>query len=85
MSLAAVSGPQPGRLSVVSSLGAANDLTVTNTASSPYTLKVMTVAAAILFPVVLVYPAWTYYVFRSRVGASGPSADADAGLAPRGP
>jgi Cytochrome bd terminal oxidase subunit II len=31
------------------------------------------------------YQAWTYYVFRSRVGASGPSADADAGLAPRGP
>jgi cytochrome d ubiquinol oxidase subunit II len=70
---------------MVSSLGAASDLTVTNTASSPYTLKVMTVAAAVLFPVVLVYQAWTYYVFRSRVGASGPSTDADAGLAPRGP
>jgi cytochrome d ubiquinol oxidase subunit II len=52
---------------MVSSLGAANDLTVTNTASSPYTLKVMTVAAALLFPVVLAYQAWTYYVFRSRV------------------
>jgi cytochrome d ubiquinol oxidase subunit II len=70
---------------MVSSLGAANDLTVTNTSSAPYTLKVMTVAAVILFPVVLVYQAWTYNVFRSRVGASGPSADADAGLAPRGP
>jgi cytochrome bd ubiquinol oxidase subunit II len=52
---------------MVSSLGSASDLTVTNTASSPYTLKVMTVAAAVLFPVVLVYQAWTYYVFRSRV------------------
>jgi cytochrome d ubiquinol oxidase subunit II len=52
---------------MVSSLGAASDLTVTNTASSPYTLKVMTVAAAVLFPVVLVYQAWTYHVFRSRV------------------
>ena len=52
---------------MVSTLGSANDLTVTNTASSPYTLKVMTVAAALLFPVVLAYQAWTYYVFRSRV------------------
>ena len=52
---------------MVSSLGAASDLTVTNTASSPYTLKVMTVAAAVLFPVVLVYQAWTYHVFRNRV------------------
>jgi cytochrome d ubiquinol oxidase subunit II len=52
---------------MVSSLGSASDLTVSNTASSPYTLKVMTVAAAVLFPVVLAYQAWTYYVFRSRV------------------
>jgi cytochrome bd ubiquinol oxidase subunit II len=52
---------------MVSTLGSANDLTVTNTSSAPYTLKVMTVAAALLFPVVLAYQAWTYYVFRSRV------------------
>jgi cytochrome d ubiquinol oxidase subunit II len=52
---------------MVSTLGSANDLTVTNTSSSPYTLKVMTVAAVVLFPVVLAYQAWTYHVFRSRV------------------
>ena len=52
---------------MVSTLGSANDLTVTNTASAPYTLRVMTVVAAILFPVVLAYQAWTYHVFRSRV------------------
>jgi cytochrome bd ubiquinol oxidase subunit II len=52
---------------MVSSLGSASDLTVTNTASAPYSLKVMTVAAAILFPVVLAYQGWTYHVFRSRV------------------
>jgi cytochrome bd ubiquinol oxidase subunit II len=52
---------------MVSSLGAASDLTVTNTASSPYALKVMTVAAAVLFPIVLAYQGWTYHVFRSRV------------------
>jgi cytochrome d ubiquinol oxidase subunit II len=52
---------------MVSSLGQASDLTVTNTASSPYTLRVMTVAAAVLFPLVLAYQAWTYRVFRNRV------------------
>ena len=51
----------------VSTLGSANDLTVTNTSSASYSLKVMTVAAAILFPVVLAYQAWTYRVFRGRV------------------
>jgi len=53
---------------MVSTLGSSTDLTVTNTASSSYSLKVMTVAAAVLFPVVLVYQGWTYYVFRRRVG-----------------
>jgi cytochrome d ubiquinol oxidase subunit II len=61
---------------MVSTLGAANDLTVTNTASSPYSLKVMTVTAAILFPVVLAYQGWTYYVFRRRVGAAEAAAPA---------
>jgi cytochrome d ubiquinol oxidase subunit II len=61
---------------MVSTLGSATDLTTTNTASAPYALKVMTVAAAVLFPVVLAYQAWTYYVFRRRVG--GPDATADA-------
>jgi cytochrome bd ubiquinol oxidase subunit II len=53
---------------MVSTLGSGNDLTITNTSSSPYTLKVMTVTAAILFPVVLAYQGWTYWVFRRRVG-----------------
>jgi cytochrome d ubiquinol oxidase subunit II len=61
---------------MVSTLGSANDLTVTNTASSPYSLKVMTVTAVILFPVVLAYQAWTYYVFRRRVGAAETAAPA---------
>ena len=52
---------------MVSTLGPSADLTVTNTASSPYALKVMTVAAVVLFPVVLAYQAWTYYTFRRRI------------------
>ena len=38
-----------------------------NAASGTYALKVMTVVAAVLFPVVLLYQGWTYYVFRERV------------------
>jgi cytochrome d ubiquinol oxidase subunit II len=59
---------------MVSTLGSASDLTVTNTASSSYTLRVMTVVAVIFFPVVLAYQGWTYYVFRRRIGRSDVSA-----------
>lgn len=37
-------------------------------ASSAYTLKVMTWVAVIFTPIVLVYQAWTYWVFRKRIG-----------------
>ncbi|WP_171164811.1 cytochrome d ubiquinol oxidase subunit II [Streptomyces sp. I05A-00742] len=43
-------------------------LTVTNAASSPYTLKIMTWVAGFMTPVVLAYQAWTYWVFRKRIG-----------------
>jgi hypothetical protein len=52
---------------MVSSTNPAFDLTVRNTASPPYSLKVMTVVALVLLPVVLAYQSWTYYVFRKRV------------------
>jgi len=52
---------------MVSSTSRAYDLTVYNTASPPYTLKVMTVVALVLLPFVLAYQAWTYYVFRKRI------------------
>ena len=32
-----------------------------------YTLKVMTWVAVIFTPIVLVYQAWTYWVFRKRI------------------
>jgi cytochrome d ubiquinol oxidase subunit II len=43
-------------------------LTVTNASASPYSLGVMTVVAAIFLPLVLAYQAWTYYIFRKRIG-----------------
>ncbi len=46
---------------------AAWSLTVHNASSSPYTLKVMTVVAVVMTPIVLAYQAWTYWVFRARV------------------
>jgi cytochrome bd ubiquinol oxidase subunit II len=52
---------------MISTTNAAYSLTVKNTASPSYTLKVMTVVAAIVFPVVVVYQAWSYHVFRQRL------------------
>ncbi|AUG78692.1 cytochrome C oxidase assembly protein [Kitasatospora sp. MMS16-BH015] len=43
-------------------------LTAANAASSPYTLKLMTIVAAVFTPIVLLYQGWTYWVFRRRIG-----------------
>ena len=43
------------------------DLTLAEAASSPLTLKIMTWAAVIFTPVMLVYTAWNYWIFRKRV------------------
>jgi cytochrome d ubiquinol oxidase subunit II len=56
---------------LISSLSPDWSLTITNAASGQYTLKVMTIVAAIFLPIVLAYQGWTYWVFRKRV-ASGP-------------
>jgi cytochrome d ubiquinol oxidase subunit II len=53
---------------MVSSLGAANDLTIWNASSAHYTLTVMTIVALIFAPLVLAYQGWTYWVFRKRIG-----------------
>ena len=50
------------------SLDPAWSLTIYNASSSPYTLKVMSIVALIFVPVVVAYQAWTYWVFRHRVG-----------------
>jgi cytochrome bd ubiquinol oxidase subunit II len=54
---------------MVSSTNTAYNLTVNNAASGSYALKVMTVAAAIFFPLVLIYQGWSFHVFRARVKA----------------
>ena len=52
---------------MISSTNSAYNLTITNTASPSYSLKIMTIVAVLLLPVVLAYTAWNYYVFRRRL------------------
>ncbi|MEY4479890.1 MAG: cytochrome c oxidase assembly protein [Bacillota bacterium] len=54
---------------MISSLNPEWSLTIYNASSSPYTLKVMTVVALTMVPIVLGYTIWTYWVFRKRVTA----------------
>jgi cytochrome d ubiquinol oxidase subunit II len=49
-----------------------NSLTVENAASAHYTLAVMSVIALITAPLVLLYQAWSYHVFRGRIGVEEP-------------
>jgi cytochrome d ubiquinol oxidase subunit II len=83
---------------MVSSTSAADNLTVHNTASGAYSLKVMTVVVIIFLPFVLAYQTWTYYVFRRRVSRrefvspagrhaapSVPTANPDGAAPPAGP
>jgi cytochrome d ubiquinol oxidase subunit II len=55
---------------MVSSTDPANSLTIANASSTPYTLTIMTWAAIIFLPLVLVYQGWTYWIFRKRVSRS---------------
>ncbi|HEU4945607.1 MAG TPA: cytochrome d ubiquinol oxidase subunit II [Kribbella sp.] len=50
-----------------STLDPAWSLTTANAASTPYTLKILTVVGAIFTPLVLLYQGWTYWVFRRRI------------------
>jgi cytochrome d ubiquinol oxidase subunit II len=42
-------------------------LTIYNASSSQYTLKIMTIVAAIFTPIVLLYQIWNFWVFKKRV------------------
>ena len=52
---------------MISTLDVKNSLTIYTASSSPYTLKVMTIVALTLVPVVLAYQGWTYWIFRKRL------------------
>jgi cytochrome d ubiquinol oxidase subunit II len=57
-------------------------LTVDNASSTAYTLKIMTWVAVIMTPVVLCYQAWSYWIFRKRIGTRHIPAVAVPGTAP---
>jgi cytochrome d ubiquinol oxidase subunit II len=61
---------------MVSSTSAAFNLSVNNSASGHYALVVMTIVTVLCLPLVLAYQGWSFYVFRARVRAPAPSADA---------
>ena len=56
---------------MVSSIDSAYNMSLNMASSTNYTLTVMTVVAGLLVPVVLLYQAWTYWVFRHRLSAEG--------------
>jgi cytochrome d ubiquinol oxidase subunit II len=60
---------------MVSSPDFSSSLTVANASSAHYTLVLMTVVAALVTPVVLLYQGWSYRVFWHRLGDE-PVADA---------
>jgi cytochrome d ubiquinol oxidase subunit II len=53
---------------LVSAPNLQNSLTISGAATEHYALSVITVVAAVLLPVMLLYQGWTYHVFRSRLG-----------------
>ena len=65
-----------------STTSAAFNLTIHNASSTPYTLRVMTWVALIFTPIVLCYQAWTYWVFRKRIGTDNLPAVAATAPAP---
>ena len=54
---------------MISTLNPDWSLTIANAASGPQTLKIMTIVAAILIPIILAYTAWSYWIFRKRLEA----------------
>ncbi|WP_353952137.1 cytochrome d ubiquinol oxidase subunit II [Knoellia sp. S7-12] len=48
-------------------LSGGTSLTIENAASTPMTLQIMSIAALVFVPIVLLYTAYTYWVFRRRL------------------
>jgi cytochrome d ubiquinol oxidase subunit II len=52
---------------MVSSLNPTWNLTIQNASSSPYSLTVLSWIGLTIVPIVLLYQAWNYYIFRQRI------------------
>jgi cytochrome bd ubiquinol oxidase subunit II len=63
---------------IPSSIDAASSLTIYNSSSSIYTLKIMTVVAFIFVPIVIAYKIWIYRIFRSPLNVDDAIKDREA-------
>lgn len=63
---------------IPSSLDAAYSLTIYNSSSSDYTLRIMTAVALTFVPLVIAYKIWVYRLFRERVSAETLAGDHEA-------
>ena len=52
---------------MISTIDPSFSLDIYNASSSAYTLKLMTIIAFTLVPIVLVYQAWSFWIYRKRV------------------
>ncbi len=52
---------------IPSSIDPKYSLTLFNSSSSPYTLKIMTIVVIIFIPIVILYQAWTYKTFMYKI------------------
>jgi len=50
---------------IPSSIQSNYNLTIFNSSSSEYTLKIMTIVAIIFVPIVIIYQSWTYRIFKT--------------------
>ncbi len=55
---------------IPSSIDPRYSLTIFNSSSSPYTLKIMTAVALLFVPIVIAYQAWNYRIFRQKISPS---------------
>jgi cytochrome d ubiquinol oxidase subunit II len=55
---------------IISSTNAADSISLYQASSSPYSLKIMTIVAFTMVPIVLAYTVWSYYVFRKRISTN---------------
>jgi cytochrome d ubiquinol oxidase subunit II len=63
---------------IPSSIDTNYSLTIYNSSSSLYTLKIMTVVAFIFVPIVIAYKIWVYRIFRAPVTAEDVLEDSQA-------
>jgi cytochrome bd ubiquinol oxidase subunit II len=65
---------------LVSSLDPAFDITIENAKASDLTLTIMSWAALVFVPIVLLYQGWSYWVFRHRVSRESVEAPSESPL-----